>query len=286
MEEVHNFTTTQHFPITLSSCTYTDCLECWREVCDIDRSFNLDNNFQEDCCNCVSAGSCIPTLSDARNSTDCCDIAQNNLLPSPSDNDACSSSEEPYPFTSPESLVLQNPQKIFEPGTYIVPSFKFNCSGCIDKVLLLAMHPENITVQLDLLTWSRITDEDDEDVLYVLNSNVSLTVNETNIMSIPADVDQFIITISLPTENPLCFNEGDEFGFSSSSISVLLENDNSGLVYVPSPSNDDTCQNLNDIHTTALQNLPDGSSLLPLMAIRIGKTQIIMECIMIVDIGL
>ena len=232
------------------------------------------------------AESCIPTLFDARNSTDCCDIAQNNLLPSPSDSDVCSSSEEPYPFTSPESLVLQNPPNTLEPGTYIVPSFKFNCSGCIDKVLLLAMHPENITVQLDLLTWSRITDEDDEDVLYVLNSNVSLTVNETNIMSIPADVDQLIITISLPTENPLCFNEGDEFGFSSSSISVLLENDNSGLVYVPSPSNDDTCQNLNDIHTTALQNLPDGSSLLPLMAIRIGKTQIIMECIMIVDIGL
>ena len=147
----------------------------------------------------------------------------------------------------------------------ITPDMKFTCDGMITKWIITAFAQSEENLRPELQVWRKI------------GNDTYQKINGTFIEPATLD-DQLTITISLPTDNQLCFNEGDEFGFSSSSLSVLLENGNSGLVYVPSPSNDDTCQNLNDVHTTAL---PDGPGLLPLMAIRIGKTQIIMECILL-----
>ena len=254
------------------SLVYTDCLECWREVC-AEGSFNFDSNFQSDCCNCVTVDSnCITTLTNANTSTACCSIAEDNLLHSSLDSVACSSSNDPYLFTSVEDLFTQMSPETLEPGTYVVPSFKFNCSGCIEEVQLQAEiqnynHSDHITVRLDLLTWSNITDKDDS--LYILSHNISLTANESNIDPEPEGKFQLTITFSLSYDDQLCFNENEKLGFSSSELYVILNNHNDdGPVYELDPSDDDICPNLNEFHTT----ITASDSKVPLIAVRIvGK---------------
>ena len=109
-------------------------------------------------------------------------------------------------------------------------------------------HSDPITVRLDLLTWSNITDKDDS--LYILSHNVSLTANESNIDPESADMSQLTVTFSLSYADQLCFNENEELGFSSSDLCVILNNHNDdGLVYELDPSDDDICPNLNEFHT-------------------------------------
>ena len=106
-----------------------------------------------------------------------------------------------------------------------MPSFKFDCSGCIEEVQLQAeIQNYNHLVRLDLLTWSNITDKDDS--LYILSHNVSLTANESNIDPESADMSQLTVTFSLSYDDQLCFNENEELGFSSSDLCVILNNHN------------------------------------------------------------
>ena len=251
--------------------------------------FNIDENFSDDCCNCVEELPTCPIAAyNASTSPDCCSVARDSILSVLSNqsgpNNVCNTSISPsYPFMDPDDLKAI-PLRTLSAGEYVVPYFHFQCRGCVDEVLVQALIPDfvppkpdnpvpnPITVTMNFMIWSRLVDDQDE-ALYTLRYNVTEIVTETGIDTESPDVNQLTLNFSLPEGNKLCFNEGEVFGLSFGStpeLKVILArpDPSSGSTYSLTPE-DDTCPQLNEFRgATSVED--DGR--IPLMAIRISKS--------------
>ena len=272
--------------VYLISACLTDCLQCWRDVCRTDEGFSFENNFSDDCCNCVQGGECLPLTTSASllNHSQCCISASNNittlLLQNEPSDDVCSQS---HPFTSPENLSPINEVMTLQPKVYVVPTFQFQCQGCVDEIQVQGQvtnythpNPINITmsnpinITMSFMIWARLVDtENDQDSLYQLRKNVTRTVTELDITPENARWDQLTINFSLTDSSDLCFSRNEVFGFSFGDTPALLVilDDDEGSTYSLSPSIDDTCPELMDYYTATLVQ----EDRVPLMAIRISE---------------
>ena len=256
----------------------TDCLQCWRDVCDTS-PYIPDNNFLMNCCDCVLEGeNCLQNISFAGfTPSECCNTAQSNLVSLfLADNElssVCDSSES-FPFTRPENLRLVGNPALLDPGVYVVPSFEFECSGCIEEVQMQGKIPgisgdDSINVTINLLTWSRLQSDDDEDNLHRLSRNVSVTSDNITYID-GADRYQLTLTFTLSETIQLCFEKNEILGFSfeaSSNLQVILDSELGGPVYDLSSSIADTCPNLGNLYTSTMAS----SDSIPLMAVRVSK---------------
>ena len=276
--------------VYLISACLTDCLQCWRDVCRTDEGFSFDDNFRDDCCNCVQGGKCLPLTTSASllNHSQCCISASNNittlLLQNEPSDDVCSQS---HPFTSPENLIPIKVVMTLSPDVYVVPTFQFQCQGCVDEIQVQGQvtdytldNPINITmsnpinITMSFMIWARLVDtENDQDSLYQLRKNVTRTVTELDITPEDASLDQLTINFSLTDSSELCFSENEVFGFSFEGTPALLvildtNDDDNVSTYSLSPSIGDTCPELMDYYTANPQVKEDR---VPLMAIRISE---------------
>ena len=253
---------------------HTDCLECWRDIC-VNRILDIDGPFRDGCCDCIDVDSeplCVETATNAHNSQNCCSIAETNLLSVFStdieSSDACD---------DVDSYLFHNLDQIKEPvsplatlltGIYIVPSFMFDCGGCIEEVLVQGTFdgdtPSHVT--LWLMTWTRLNSPNGQDS-YRLNHNVSVTTSD--IVKFDA-LEQWTINFSLPVGNQLtmCFEGGEVLGFSfsESSLTVFLVGPSEQSVYEAMSSIRDTCPNLDDLYSITIAAVG-----VPLMAVRVSK---------------
>ena len=247
-------------------------------MCRTDEGFSFENNFRDDCCNCVQGGECLPLTTSASllNHSQCCISASNNittLLLQNEPSDVCSQS---HPFTSPEYLSPINEVMTLPPNTYVVPTFQFQCQGCVDEIQVQGQvtdytHPNPINITMSFMIWARFVDtEDDQDSLYQLRKNVTRTVTELDITPEDALGDQLTINFSLTDSSDLCFSRNEVFGFSFGDTPALLVilDDDEGSTYSLSLSVDDTCPELMDYYTATLVQ----EDRVPLMAIRIRFT--------------
>ena len=257
-----------------------DCLECWRDACTTTE--DVDQNFISDCCNCVN-GACVSQIAEAQGPLgQCCTEAFGNIhslisAPQSESSDICS--PDNYPFTELGDIVPIPPDNVvtLPPGSYVVPNFQFDCTGCVDTVIVQGKidgyskdNPINIT--MNFMIWSQFADrsEEEDDSLYRLSRSVSMTVTEDNIEPENAAVQQ--LSIEFSAINELCFNKNEVFGFSfgnESGLRVILstEAEDGGSTITLSSSNDTTCPELNDFQTvySSIADRP------PLMAILISK---------------
>ena len=246
-------------------------------MCTTDGGF-FDNNFRNDCCNCVQGGECLPLTTSASllNRSQCCISASNNittlLLQNEPSDDVCSQS---HPFRPPENLRPINEVMTLSPDVYVVPTFQFQCQGCVDEIQVQGQvtnytcdDPINIT--MSFMIWARLVDtEDDQDSLYQLRKNVTRTVTELDITHEDPLKNQLTINFSLTDSSDLCFSRNEVFGFSfgdTPALRVILDDDE-GSTYSLSPSVDDTCPELMDYYTATLVQ----EDRVPLMAIRISE---------------
>ena len=268
-----------------------DCLECWRDACTTTE--DVDQNFIGDCCNCVN-GACVSQIAEAQNSLgQCCTEAFGNihsLISAPqseSGSDICS--PDNYPFTEPGDIDPIPPDNVvtLPPGSYVVPSFQFDCTGCVDTVIVqgkidgysyIKDNPIPINITMNFMIWSQFVDnsEEEDDSLYRLSRSVSMTVTEDNIEPENAAVQQ--LSIEFSAINELCFNKNEVFGFSfgnESGLRVILsaEAEDGGSTITLSSSSDTTCPELNDFQTvySSIADRP------PLMAILTSKCLIYMS---------
>ena len=261
---------------TPKTVIHADCLQCWNDVC-VNENFVVDGTFAHNCCGCVDEDSvpeCIPTVINARDSQNCCSIAETNLQSVLFSNmelsDECNDAES-YLFHNPlEFRKPVNPlEETLQKGVYIVPSFVFGCTGCVEEVLVQGVFDENTApshVTLELMTWTRLDSPNDQDP-YRLSRNMSVTTNNLK----PLDIDnmQWTINFSLPVGNQLCFEANEELGlsFTGNTLQVILVNASGQSVLEAVPSLSNTCSNLNDLYTTTTAS----SDRVPLMAVRISK---------------
>ena len=261
---------------SLMSCIIADCLECWRDACASESPEDIDGNFQTDCCNCVeNQDDCIKTV----HSEECCTTAESNLLTVFSINDepseVCDSSN-PYPFTHSDDLhPVGGTVHSLSPGTYILPNITFNCSGCIEEVQVQGqvqdyMDNSSITVTINLLIWSRLElDDDDNDgdeAIFKVKRNFSITTSDIE----PEEIARYqqTITLTLPEDNLLCFERNEELGLyfeESSDLQIILA-DAHQPVYEAIPSTAETCANLENYYSASAAS----SNRSPIMAVRIS----------------
>ena len=260
-----------------------DCLECWRDACTTTE--DVDQNFISDCCNCVN-GACVSQIAEAQGPLgQCCTEAFGNihsLLSAPqseSSSDICS--PDNYPFKEPGDIdpIPTDDVVTLPPGSYVVPSFQFDCTGCVDTVIVqgkidgysyIKDNPIPINITMNFMIWSQFVDnsEEEDDSLYRLSRSVSMTVTEDNIEPENAAVQQ--LSIEFSAINELCFNKNEVFGFSfgnESGLRVILSTEDGGSTITLSSSSDTTCPELNDFQTlySSIADRP------PLMAILISK---------------
>ena len=245
-------------------CTYvcryvcfTDCLQCWRDVCT-QGTLTLDTSFRDDCCTSDCLGSdpvqCFIIANTAHNSSDCCTIAETNLLTDPpSNSDACQISEANV-FNTPRQMHTNR----LEEGIYVVPRFMYNCSGCIEEVEVCGAGTySGDQITMKFMTWIRLNDRE----LYRLRNNVTVTTTDIDLDGSTGEVG---IKFSFSENNQLCFENSEELGFSIEvteimDINIDLVEDDSALVYELIPSTSDTCSNLNDIYvisSTSINGVP------------------------------
>ena len=232
------------------------------------------------CCDCVlEMENCLQNVSFAGPTpSECCNTAQRNILSLFSAGNeelsgVCDSSES-FPFTRPENLRLVGNPALLDPGVYVVPSFEFECSGCIEEVQMQGKIPgisgdDSINVTINLLTWSRLQSDDDEDNLHRLSRNVSVTSDNITYID-GADRYQLTLTFTLSETIQLCFEKNEILGFSfeaSSNLQVILDSELGGPVYDLSSSIADTCPNLGNLYTSTMAS----SDSIPLMAVRVSK---------------
>ena len=236
---------------------FTDCLQCWREVCS-EGTLPLNTSFRTDCCTSDCLGSdqaqCSINATTAHNSSDCCTIAETNLLTDlPSNSDACQISEANV-FNTPQ----QTPTNRLEDGIYVVPRFMFNCSGCIEEVEVHGTGSySGDSITMKFMTWTRLNDQE----LYRLRNNVTVTTTDIDDDGATGKVG---ITFSFSENNQLCFENDEELGFSIEvtelmDIGIAFVEDDSTLVYELIPSTSDTCSNLNaiyEISPTSINGVP------------------------------
>ena len=253
--------------------------------------FDIDENFSDDCCNCVEElPTCPIAAHNASTYPDCCSVARDSILSVLSNqsgpNNVCNTIFPSYLFMDPHDLIPipTDELKNLSAGEYVVPYLQFQCRGCVDEVLVQALvpdfvHPDPdnpvpnpITVTMNFMIWSRLVDDQNE-TLYTLRYNVAEIVTETGIQHESADVHQLTLNFSLSEGNELCFNEGEVFGLSFGStpeLKVILArpDPSSGSTYSLTPE-DDTCPELNEFRgATSVED--DGR--IPFMAIRISKS--------------
>lgn len=233
-------------------------------------SLSLDNNFLDDCCNCVGEN-CLESAISADRSQQCCSQAQSALfmLFQLSNEAICDSTA--FPFLRPEEVVPVAPPPVtLQPSLYLVPSFTFQCVGCIREIQVLAMidgYSYSLNAEINVTMTFSIWDKyiDGENSLYSMKGRMTKTVSEDNIEVNSARTDQFIITF--PLSNELCFEAHQMLAFSSASdINVILD-DNIGDILSLHPNTNEVCSELSDFHTATL----NVSSRIPVMAIGIGK---------------
>ena len=271
-----------NYYVYLISACLTDCLQCWRDVCSTDEVSFFENNFRDDCCNCVQGGECLllTTSASLLNHSQCCISASNNittlLLQNEPRDAVCSQS---HPFTPPENLRPIDEVMTLQPKVYVVPTFQFQCQGCVDEIQVQGQvtdytHDDPINITMNFMIWARFVDtEDDQDSLYQLRKNVTRTVTELDITPEEPRKDQLAINFSLTDSSELCFSENEVFGFSFEGTPALLvildtnDDDDDVSTYSLSPSVDDTCPELMDYYTATLVQ----EDRVPLMAIRISE---------------
>ena len=233
---------------------FTDCLQCWRDVCS-EGTLSLDTSFRDDCCTSDCLGSdqaqCFITANNAHNSSDCHTIAETNLLTDlPSNSDACQISEANV-FNTPQQTTTNS----LEEGTYVVPRFMFNCSGCIEEVEVRGIGDfQGDSITMKFMTWTRLNDQE----LYRLRNNVTVTTTERKIDGSTGEVD---IKFSFSENNQLCFENNEELGFllevtASINIHIAFVEDDSEVVYELTPSTSDTWSNLYEISPTSTNGVP------------------------------
>ena len=244
--------------------------------------FSPDTSFSSDCCDCIDVqGECITNAVSVSGSSDCCSIAETNLLSvfsleSGRESDACTDS---HVFNSPGQLNnALDTANTLQPGAYIVPSFTFACSGCIKEVLVRGLItsplfiPETDIITIGLQIWSHFDPpESENDLLNDLHRmihNVSISSTLTTPESLVSGL--YTITFALSESNQVCFNDGEELGLTvDESVEILLENRDNQRVYDVSSSSSATCSNLDNL--VILTPETQSYSGVPLVAVRIGK---------------
>ena len=250
--------------------------------------FDIDENFSDDCCNCVEEIPTCPIAAyNASTSLDCCSVARESILSVLSNqsgpNNICNTISPSYLFMDPDDLIpIGTELRNLSAGEYVVPYLQFQCRGCVDEVLVQALvpdfvHPDPnpITVTMNFMIWSRLVDDQNE-TLYTLRYNVTETVTETGIHFNSAGREELTLNFSLPEGNELCFNEGEVFGLSFGStpaLQVILSrpDSSSGSTYSLTPA-DDTCLELNEFRGATLVEDDERENRIPFMAIRISKS--------------
>ena len=245
--------------------------------------FSPDTSFSSDCCDCIDMqGDCIANAVSVSPSSDCCSIAETNLLSvfsleSEEESTACTDS---HVFNSPGQLNdALHTANTLQPGAYIIPSFTFDCSGCIKEVLVRGLTlpgfiPETDTITIGLQIWSHFDPpESGNDLLNDLHKmihNVSISstlITPENIVSM-----LYTITFALSENNQICFNDGEELGLTvdeSEGLKIILKNHDNQRVYDVSSSSSATCSNLDDL--VILTPETQSYSGVPLVAVNISK---------------
>ena len=248
---------------------FTDCLQCWRDVCS-EGTLSLDTSFRDDCCTSDCLGSdqaqCFITANTAHNSSDCCTIAETNLLADmPSNSDVCQISEANV-FNTPQ----QTSTNTLEDSIYVVPRFMFNCSGCIEEVEVQGIGEfQGDEITMKFMTWTHLNDRE----LYRLKNSVNVTATHTESdIDIKPDTDGVDIKFSFSENNQLCFENNEELGFLLEvtvpiNIHIAFVEDDNEVVYELTPSSSDTCSNLNDIYEIS----PTSINAVPLVTVRTSK---------------
>ena len=240
--------------------------------------FSPDTSFSSDCCDCIDMqGECITNAVSVSGSSDCCSIAETNLLSvftleSGEESAACTDS---HVFNSPGQLNdALDTANTLQPGAYIVPSFTFDCSGCIKEVLVRGLItlplfiPETDIITIGLQIWSHFDPPSDKNDLHRMIRNISISrtdIEDDNLVS-----GLYTITFAMSESNQICFNDGEELGLTvDESVEILLENRDNQRVYDVSSSSSATCSNLDDL--VILTPETQSYSGVPLVAVHIGK---------------
>lgn len=224
----------------------TGCLEEWFKFC------GSDGGSEPSVCACVqnndpNTPADISGLADCRTlnmNSSCCNSVLNRLLdfyklalPSVTEchydlisNDVSSTVLE---ATAPDDHLV------------ILPSFTFNCSGCIEYVVLLVELPEDTGETqplagetMDIHLWSRYESLNSSgEYLYRqrLNFTIGLDVQNTSIephQLMQANYSK--ITVPVEESKGVCFQRGDVFGFSQpveSDVKIVFANASRGIAY-------------------------------------------------------
>ena len=216
---------------------------------------SIDGSFAQDCCssNCIGANSasCIglATTLASGNQSQCCSTASEILSAfAEVSNKQCST--QSYVNGRPEDIAfLGSEEDILPPGTYIVPNVTFNCSGCVESVIvrgkIVEFDAKNTYAHLELQTWRKYSLPGS---IHKMHQNISLsTRNITRLHS-----SHIVHTITFTLSENFCFESGEELGFAYSSngqtdLAVLFDGrDNSIPAYQVEYSNDYNCMFLND----------------------------------------
>ena len=232
-----------------------------------------------DFCGCLLYNTGRPSLSEEEtqicatinNDTECCGSILNRLLgfyrPVSAIENECTSGFDPV-FIDPDDLQGSSSLQPDGSKVYIVPSFKFSCSGCIERVELLVDSVTNPSVLMgdvfQIFLLSEYEPISPGSPLYQQRRIFNISVMGT-IETLGGN-----LKLSIPVfHNKVCFNSGDVFGFSvrqSSPLRIKLEPEADGVTYsVPLP--EPNCNELQGIFE------PEDSPLsgLPQIALMIGE---------------
>ena len=223
--------------------------------------FNIPENDLEP----VEQLNCTNILGQYRDSdyNSCCGYVLNASLESyqlvTSENAQCTSEtifkEDLTGSTMPSTL-----QKDVE---YIVPSFTFDCTGCIERVEMLSTSSGITSETVNIHLWRRYQRDNSDDLYERRRTATIMAIPDVD----PAD-DLIKITLSLSNDQMVCFESGDVLGLSlpfGSSLDIVLGSEDS--VYRVDPTN--TCDELEDLFEPSDGNRYGGA---PEIAVVIGKS--------------
>ena len=242
-----------------------DCFQCWNELCS--GTASNDMSFENRCCSpCGKASNNCRDLTGALNSQTCCDDAEENILllfPRESNNqgrtEACNSSRVYFGELEPNSVFFE--EDTLPSGMYIMPYFIFNCSGCIEEVLVRGLDSNKVEkLTIDLQFWAQHGEP--EDKIYKMMHNATIYTNQIHT---PPDAQNIHNAMFKLLSGEACFEEGEILGFSSSgnfrvkvTRSASIYSETNITVYRVNNPSGNNCSNLEDYaYTSSLERLQD-----------------------------
>ena len=203
----------------------------------------------------------------------CCSIAKEDFLTPfqlvSSENVQCSISHSV--FNNPDNFTMGNLSLSTSNIEYIIPSFTFNCSGCIEKIEILTQNDGAAFAEretLDIKLWNTFLNSRDGAELYEERGKFTIEA-----MPETTAVSNDFVRVSLSAFGPVCFQAGDVFGFSlppTSNIQMIVAAQGVGEAYSVDSDRPPYCEELNSLFEPVPGSEVDGNPQIALQITSMG----------------